>query len=82
MRSHVSLKVRDVPRSVQFYRGVFGVEPQKMTATYAKFDVQEPALNFALVAGDEPSRVAHLGIEATNGQEFAALRERLAAANS
>jgi len=80
MRSHLALKVRDVPRSVAFYERVFGEAPQKQTATYAKFDLEQPALNFALVQSDTPSRVSHLGIEAASGSEFAALRERLAAA--
>ena len=80
MRSHLSLNVRDVPRSVAFYQRVFGVAPQKQTGSYAKFDLTEPALNFALVAGAEPSRVSHLGIEAMSTAEFTALRERLSAA--
>ncbi len=80
MRSHLSLNVRDVPRSVAFYERVFAVAPQKQTRTYAKFDLAEPALNFALVSSPVPSRVSHLGIEATSAAEFAALRERLTAA--
>jgi catechol 2,3-dioxygenase-like lactoylglutathione lyase family enzyme len=80
MRSHLSLQVRDVPRSVAFYRRVFGVEPQKQTSVYAKFDLNEPALNFSLVAGAEPSHVSHLGIEAADTAEFAALQARLVAA--
>jgi catechol 2,3-dioxygenase-like lactoylglutathione lyase family enzyme len=80
MRGHLSLRVQDVPRSVEFYRRVFGVGPQKQTGRYAKFDLVEPPLNFALVQGAESSRVGHLGIEAASAAEFAALRERLAAA--
>ena len=29
MRPHISLDVRNVPGSVEFYQKVFGVEPQK-----------------------------------------------------
>jgi catechol 2,3-dioxygenase-like lactoylglutathione lyase family enzyme len=77
MRSHLSLSVQDVPRAVDFYTRLFGVAPQKQTSRYAKFDLTEPALNFSLVEGAEPSRVSHLGIEAANAGEFAALGERL-----
>lgn len=77
MRSHLSLQVRDVPRAVAFYSRVFAVSPQKQTPAYAKFDLAEPALNFALVTGEAPSRVGHLGIEAATAEEFAALRQRL-----
>ena len=80
MRCHLSLHVRDVPRSVAFYERIFGTGPQKQTRRYAKFDLTEPALNFALVAGAQPSRVGHLGIEAVSAEEFAALRARLSAA--
>jgi catechol 2,3-dioxygenase-like lactoylglutathione lyase family enzyme len=80
MRSHLSLQVRDVPLAADFYARVFGVAPQKRTSVYAKFDLAEPALNFSLVAGSEPSRVSHLGIEAADAEEFAVLRGRLEAA--
>jgi len=64
MRVHISLNVRDVPTSVEFYRKVFGVEPQKQAEDYAKFDLTKPALNFALVSSAGAfSRVNHFGIE-------------------
>ena len=64
MRPHISLNVRDVRTSVEFYRKVFGGEPQKQAEDYAKFDLTKPALNFALVPSDGVfSRVNHLGIE-------------------
>ncbi len=64
MRPHISLNVRDVPTSVEFYRKVFGVEPQKQAEDYAKFDLTKPALNFALVSSAGAfSRVNHFGIE-------------------
>jgi len=64
MRPHISLNVRDVPASVEFYRKVFGVHPQKQAADYAKFDLATPALNFSLVSSTGTiSDVNHFGIE-------------------
>ena len=64
MRPHISLDVRDLQASVQFYRKVFAVEPQKQSADYAKFDLAQPSLNFSMVSSREaPSRVNHFGIE-------------------
>ncbi|MDO8356601.1 MAG: ArsI/CadI family heavy metal resistance metalloenzyme [Nitrospirota bacterium] len=78
MRPHLSLDVRNVPASVEFYRKVFGVAPQKQTTDYAKFDLREPALNFSLVSSPEKvSRVNHLGIEVESVDEIAMWKQRL-----
>ena len=78
MRPHISLDVRNVPQSVAFYEKVFGVQPQKQTADYAKFDLTEPALNFSLVASTgKVSSVDHLGIEVDSIADIAAWKERL-----
>ena len=64
MRPHISLNVRDVQASVEFYRKVFGVTPQKQTGNYAEFDLTTPPLNFSLVSSTSAiSDVNHLGIE-------------------
>ncbi len=78
MRTHVSLDVRNVPASVEFYQKVFGVAPQKQTADYAKFDLTEPALNFSLVStAGRVSRVNHLGIEVQSTDEIGLWKQRL-----
>ncbi len=69
MRAHISINVKNVPKSVDFYKKVFGVEPQKQTSTYAKFDLKNPSLNFAMQSGGEVSRVSHLGIEVDSPEE-------------
>jgi len=79
MRPHLSLDVRHVGQSVEFYSRVFGVKPQKQTADYAKFDLHEPSLNFSMqsAAGGQPSRVSHLGIEVDSTEEVNRWRARL-----
>jgi catechol 2,3-dioxygenase-like lactoylglutathione lyase family enzyme len=78
MRPHISLDVRNVPQSVAFYEKVFGVQPQKQTEDYAKFDLHEPAVNFSLVASTgKVSSVDHLGIEVDSSEDIAAWKERL-----
>jgi catechol 2,3-dioxygenase-like lactoylglutathione lyase family enzyme len=78
MRPHISLDVRDVSKSVDFYEKVFGVKPQKQVADYAKFDLKAPALNFSLVSSTgEVSAVDHLGIEVETIQEIADWKARL-----
>ena len=78
MRPHISLDVRDVPKSVAFYEKVFGVKPQKQVADYAKFDLKAPALNFSLVSSTGAvSTVDHLGIEVETVEEIAEWKARL-----
>lgn len=78
MRPHLSLDVRHVPASVEFYRKVFGVAPQKQTDDYAKFDLTAPALNLSLVSSTgRISSVDHLGIEVDSPEEIAQWKSRL-----
>ena len=78
MKPHLSIDVRHVPESVAFYAKVFGVQPQKQTIDYAKFDLAQPALNLSLVSTTgRISRVNHLGIEVASAEEVAAWKARL-----
>jgi catechol 2,3-dioxygenase-like lactoylglutathione lyase family enzyme len=80
MRPHISLDVRNVPASVEFYQLLFGVAPQKQTADYAKFDLAAPALNLALVSSTGTvSAVNHLGIEVESADDIAMWKQRLQA---
>lgn len=61
---HLSLKVQDLGRSVEFYGRLFGLPPAKMFADYAKFEVQDPPLVLSLEPMKEGDRrgLDHLGI--------------------
>ena len=78
MRTHISINVSDVGKSVEFYKKVFGQSPQKETANYAKFDLKDPALNFSLLSGAKDiSRVAHFGIEVDSADEVMQWQKKL-----
>lgn len=78
MRPHLSLDVRNVPASVEFYQKVFGVAPQKQTTEYAKFDLTEPSLNLSLVSSTGAvSAVNHLGIEVESADDIARWKQHL-----
>jgi len=81
MRPHVSIQVKDVAGSVDFYRKLFGKEPQKMTGSYAKFDLDRPALNFSMTTSspEKVSRVSHFGIEVDTPFEVTQWQEKLKA---
>lgn len=66
MRPHISINVSNVKNTVDFYKKVFGVNPQKQTEDYAKFNLESPSLNFSMQTaknGRVPSQVNHFGIE-------------------
>ena len=78
MRPHLSLNVKNVSESVDFYKKVFGINPQKQTNDYAKFDLKEPALNFTMqTAMLNQSKVGHLGIEVDSAEEVLIWQKKL-----
>src|SRR5688572_7571431 len=72
MRPHISLNVSEIEKSVAFYERMFGVKPQKLTSSYAKFDLKEPALNFSMHVRPDGlvSKVSHLGVEVDSSEEL------------
>ena len=78
LKAHISIRVRDVEKSIDFYRKLFGIEPSKIRAGYAKFDVTNPPLNFSLnqdPAGQQ-SGLSHLGIQVAGTADVLGVREQ------
>lgn len=78
LKAHLSLNVRNVEQSIQFYRKMLGIEPSKVRTGYAKFDVQNPPLNLtlneALVTGR--GALSHLGIQLTSTEDVLRMRQQ------
>ena len=77
LKAHVSINVRNVPASIEFYKKMLGIEPSKVRTGYAKFDVQNPPLNLALneVASLEgPGALSHMGIQVKSTDDVLAYR--------
>ena len=85
-KAHIALHVRDLARSIDFYRKLFDVQPVKVRRDYAKFDLVQPALNFTLnespahgspaSSPSEPRSLSHLGIQVASTNEVLAMRDR------
>jgi len=78
VKAHVSLNVKNVSKSIEFYQKLFGIEPSKVRQGYAKFDVQNPPLNLAL---NENSLVghgslSHLGIQVASTEDVLETKNR------
>ena len=83
-RLHLNLRVKDLEHSIQYYTRLWGHSPSKRRSDYAKWDLHEPAVNFALTLADEvyPPGVEHLGIEVTEHAELSEAFERASEAGS
>jgi catechol 2,3-dioxygenase-like lactoylglutathione lyase family enzyme len=83
-RIHMGLAVKDLERSVAFYRTLFGQEPTKTRPHYAKFEVAEPPVNLSLneVRGETtpPNPVTHFGIQVKSTAEVKKITARMAQA--
>jgi catechol 2,3-dioxygenase-like lactoylglutathione lyase family enzyme len=80
LKPHVSINVRNVTESIEFYRKMLGIEPAKVRTGYAKFDVQNPPLNLALNEApfNERGALSHLGIQVASTDDVLAVRMRWA----
>ena len=78
LKAHISIVVKDVAASREFYRKLFGIEPSKVRTGYAKFDVSNPPLNFTLNEGTAApgGNLSHLGIQVASTQDVLAMRQK------
>ncbi|QEL14563.1 ArsI/CadI family heavy metal resistance metalloenzyme [Limnoglobus roseus] len=82
IRFHLSLNVTDLEKSVAFYRALFGVEPAKLRADYAKFETADPPLVLSLEPTPRPigGPLNHLGFRFPDSASLVAMQVRLEAA--
>jgi len=82
LKAHIALNVRNVERSIEFYKRMLGIEPGKVRTGYAKFDVQNPPLNLTLNEHSfrERGALSHLGIQVATTADVLSMRERWASA--
>jgi catechol 2,3-dioxygenase-like lactoylglutathione lyase family enzyme len=81
-RFHVHAHVDDLAASIAFYTRLFGAEPTRVEADYAKWMIEDPRLNFAISTRGSSPGIDHLGIQADSEQELAELKQRAGAADS
>lgn len=78
LKAHLAINVNKVEESINFYRKLWGIEPSKVRPGYAKFDVQNPPLNFTLneVGFSGRGALSHLGIQVASTTDVVATRQR------
>ena len=78
LKAHLALNVRNVEKSLGFYKKMLGIEPSKVRTGYAKFDVQNPPLNLTLnqVPFTDSGALSHLGIQVAGTEDVLAMKTR------
>lgn len=80
-RFHVHLHVDDLARSIGFYSKLFAAEPARVERDYAKWMLDDPALNFAISTRGGEAGIDHLGFQTDDPAELAALKARAESAD-
>ena len=77
IKAHLALNVKNLAKSLEFYQNMLGIEPSKVRAGYAKFDVQNPPLNLTLNENQfqDGGALSHLGIQVETTEDVLATRE-------
>jgi len=79
-RLHVHLGVADLENSIRFYSALFAAEPSVRHADYAKWQLEDPRVNFAISTRGKAPGLDHLGIQVESADELKEMEGRLAAA--
>lgn len=79
-RFHVHVSVDDLAASTRFYSALFGIGPTVSKPDYAKWQLDDPRVNFAISQRGAATGVNHLGIQTDDDAQLEALRAQLARA--
>src|SRR5438552_18857941 len=73
-RFHVHVAVHDLEQSVRFYSALFAAEPTVKKDDYAKWQLDDPRVNFAIYARAMKKGLDLLGIQVEEIDEMANIR--------
>jgi catechol 2,3-dioxygenase-like lactoylglutathione lyase family enzyme len=81
-RTHMSLNVADLGKSVAFYTTLFGTGPAKRYDDYAKFELDDPPVVLSLQPGPRPAgaSLSHVGLRVPTAEAILEVQHRLEAA--
>jgi catechol 2,3-dioxygenase-like lactoylglutathione lyase family enzyme len=76
-RMHIHVAVKNLQDSIQFYSKMFATEPTVLKTDYAKWQLEDPKINFAISARGAAEGLNHLGIQVEDGAELSEMKTRL-----
>lgn len=79
-RLHIHIAVDDMETNIAFYSAMFGTEPSVNKPDYAKWELEDPDVNFAVSTRADKPGLDHVGLQAKDETELKTIRLRLEAA--
>ncbi|MGB5307223.1 MAG: ArsI/CadI family heavy metal resistance metalloenzyme [Gammaproteobacteria bacterium] len=76
-RLHIHIAVTDLEQNIRFYSALFGAGPGVSKPDYAKWELADPAVNFAISTRSPQHGLDHIGIQAEDEAELAGIKNRL-----
>ena len=76
-RIHIHIAVNEFSESINFYSTIFGASPSAEREDYAKWDLSDPAVNFAISKRGHAPGINHLGIQVDSLGELEEIAQRL-----
>ena len=76
-RLHIHIAVSDLEASERFYSTLFNHAPTTRKDDYAKWELEDPAVNFAISRRGARTGLDHVGLQAGDATELDAIRTRL-----
>jgi len=79
-RLHLHVAVNELDKAIQFYNTLFATEAAIVKEDYAKWMLEEPAINFAISSRGHPSGLNHLGFQVDDSEQLAEISTRMESA--
>lgn len=76
-RMHLHISVEDLSKSIDFYNTIFGASPTVEKDDYAKWMLDDPAVNFAISQRGNKTGLDHLGIQTDGSDDLTEIKTRL-----
>ncbi|MEM8894678.1 MAG: ArsI/CadI family heavy metal resistance metalloenzyme [Bacteroidota bacterium] len=67
---HINLKVKELDKSINFYNELFGAQATTVKPDYAKWQLDDPKVNFSISQSNDKEGLNHLGIQANSSDEL------------
>lgn len=76
-RLHVHVTVEDIEKGVNFYNTLFAQDASVVKEDYAKWMLDDPAVNFAISTSCKEVGLNHLGFQVDSDAELSEIEQRL-----
>ena len=76
-RMHIHVGVKNLKESISFYSKMFATAPTIEKTDYAKWQLEDPKINFAISARGAAEGLNHLGIQVEDAAELTDMKSRL-----